>query len=53
MKIREAEQWLRQQLHTIYEQGEAAIIADWVMEHLTECTRSQLAVLEESLTIHQ
>ncbi|MBD0377305.1 MAG: peptide chain release factor N(5)-glutamine methyltransferase [Flavisolibacter sp.] len=53
MKIREADQWLRQQLHTIYEQGEAAIIADWVMEHLTGCTRSQRAVLEESLNIHQ
>ncbi|MBD0369157.1 MAG: peptide chain release factor N(5)-glutamine methyltransferase, partial [Flavisolibacter sp.] len=52
-KIREAEQWLRQQLLSIYEQSEAAIIADWVMEHLTGCTRSQRAVLEESLTIHQ
>lgn len=41
MKLREAEQYAKDQLAGIYEASEAATITDWLMEHITHLSRSQ------------
>lgn len=54
MKTGEAENWLRQQLLSVYDASEAANIASLVMEHLTGLPRAdRLLQKEEPLNVHQ
>ncbi len=54
MKMNSAEQWLRQQLQTVYEGQEAGNIANMVLEHLTGLSRlERLTKKEEPLNVHQ
>jgi release factor glutamine methyltransferase len=54
MKTGAAEQWLRQQLHAIYDESEAANIAAMVMEHLTKAPKAErLKMQDEPLNVHQ
>ena len=46
--------WLRQQLHTVYDEAELVNIAAMVMEHLTGFTRlERSAKKDEPLNVHQ
>ena len=47
MKHAEAEQWLKEQLAGIYENGEATNIADLVMEHATGLNKSKRSFKKE------
>ncbi len=54
MKTGAAEQWLRQQLQTVYEQSEANNIAAMVMEHVTQTNRlERMKKEQEPLNVHQ
>ena len=54
MKIAAAERYIRQQLSTIYEEQEAATIANMVLEHITGYTRlDRITKKEDGLTAAQ
>jgi release factor glutamine methyltransferase len=54
MKIGEAEIWLRQELSSIYDEGEASNISDLVLENLTGLSRvGRLGKKEEPLLVQQ
>ncbi len=54
MKINEAEQWLRQQLQTVYDEQERANIANMILEHLTRLSRlERVSKKDEPLNVHQ
>lgn len=53
MRTAEAEGWLRNELSTTYEAGEAANIADWVMEHLTSRSKMERAAKKDEPLIVQ
>ena len=54
MKWGESELWLRNELTGIYEEGEAATIASWVLEHLTGAARmDRVTRKDEPLNVHQ
>jgi release factor glutamine methyltransferase len=54
MKTGAAEQWLRQQLKTLYDESEAINIAAMVMEHVTQANKlERLKQTDEPLNVHQ
>jgi release factor glutamine methyltransferase len=54
MKLNDADQWLRQQLQTVYDGPEAGNIANMVLEHLTGLSRLERHTKkEEPLNVHQ
>ncbi len=54
MKINEAEQWLRQQLQTVYDEQERINIANMILEHLTRLSRlERVSKKDEPLNVHQ
>lgn len=54
MKTGAAEQWLRQQLRTVYDESEAATIAAMVMEHLIQANKlERIMKQDEPLTVQQ
>lgn len=54
MKWGEAEIWLRTELAGLYDEGEAANIASWVLEHLTGAARiDRLSRKDEPLRVEQ
>ena len=54
MKTGAAEQWLRQQLSTVYDESEAHNIAALVMEHITQANKlERIKKQDEPLDVHQ
>ena len=54
MKTEAAEQWLRRQLRTVYDESEANNIAAMAMEHITNAKKlERMQKQEEPLNVHQ